>query len=101
MEEGTQRCLSDFKFEEDCILGEGAFGVVKKGIEIQTNKVVAVKVLSKKQLLKNNQIEIVLREKELLLQFRNCPFVVQLLHSFQDADHLCFSFLFILFYYIL
>ncbi|KAI9322403.1 kinase-like domain-containing protein [Dichotomocladium elegans] len=76
-------------FSKIRLLGRGDVGKVylvkQKGIE----KLLAMKVLSKKEMIRRNKIKRVLAEQEILAS-ANHPFIVTLFHSFQSQDFLYF-----------
>ncbi|CAI4726083.1 AGK_G0047700.mRNA.1.CDS.1 [Saccharomyces cerevisiae] len=74
-------------FEKIRLLGQGDVGKVFLVREKKTNKVYALKVLSKDEMIKRNKIKRVLTEQEILAT-SNHPFIVTLYHSFQSEDYL-------------
>ena len=68
------------------ILGQGAFGKVWLVEHKQTDSVYALKTISKLRILEAKQEESVIREKELLLLLDH-PFILNLVSTFQDEDH--------------
>ena len=74
-------------YQPIAIVGRGAFGEVRVCKNLITGKIVALKKLFKEEMHKKNQIIHVRTEKEFLRQ-ASCPFVVELLSSFQDDKHL-------------
>jgi cGMP-dependent protein kinase len=54
------------------------------------NQIFALKQMSKRRLLENQMLKQALFEKESLLQCRDSPFVVKLVHTFQDESHVYF-----------
>ncbi len=71
------------------ILGKGAFGYVSCMRKKDNNRYFAVKSLSKRKILKKDQIEGMINEFQILSSFdhRN-PHVVNLWYAFQDKTHL-------------
>lgn len=69
-----------------CLLGEGFFGKVFL-VTDQNNRSFALKKLSKFDLLCEDQVHAVIREKQILLQLHH-PGIVQLHAAYQDASHL-------------
>ena len=52
-----------------------------------SNKLYAMKILNKKEMIERNKIKRALAEQEILAT-SNHPFIVTLYHSFQSKDHL-------------
>lgn len=71
------------------MLGKGDVGRVYLVKQKGTEKTMAMKVLSKKEMLRRNKVKRVLAEQE-ILSSANHPFIVSLYHSFQSQDHLYF-----------
>lgn len=74
-------------FEKIRLLGKGDVGKVYLVCEKKTNKLYAMKVLSKKEMIERNKIKRALAEQEILAT-SNHPFIVTLYHSFQSEDYL-------------
>ena len=74
-------------FEKIRLLGMGDVGKVYLVREKTTRRLFAMKVLSKKEMIKRNKIKRALAEQEILAT-SNHPFIVTLYHSFQSQDHL-------------
>ncbi|GAA5898166.1 hypothetical protein JCM6882_003340 [Rhodosporidiobolus microsporus] len=74
-------------FQKIRMLGKGDVGKVYLVREKQTQKLYAMKVLSKKEMIKRNKIKRALAEEEILAG-SNHPFIVTLYHSFQSDDYL-------------
>ncbi|KAF0395566.1 serine/threonine-protein kinase nrc-2 [Gigaspora margarita] len=74
-------------FQKIKLLGKGDVGKVYLVKEKKTGKLYAMKVLSKKEMIKRNKIKRALAEQEILAT-SNHPFIVTLYHSFQSADYL-------------
>ncbi|ODV62624.1 serine/threonine-protein kinase, partial [Ascoidea rubescens DSM 1968] len=74
-------------FEKIRMLGKGDVGKVFLVREKKTNKLYAMKVLNKKEMIERNKIKRVLAEQE-ILSTSNHPFIVTLYHSFQSEDYL-------------
>ena len=72
------------------VIGRGGFGKVLL-IESKTNKgeVYAMKAMDKQQLLNEDQIEMVRREKQILLE-ANHPFLVSMKYVFQTENKILF-----------
>jgi protein-serine/threonine kinase len=76
-------------FSKVRMLGKGDVGRVYLVRQKGTDKTMAMKVLSKKEMLRRNKVKRVLAEQE-ILSSANHPFIVSLYHSFQSQDHLYF-----------
>ncbi|GAA6049767.1 hypothetical protein JCM3770_002151 [Rhodotorula araucariae] len=74
-------------FQKIRLLGKGDVGKVYLVREKQTHKLYAMKVLSKKEMIKRNKVKRALAEEEILAG-SNHPFIVTLYHSFQSDDYL-------------
>jgi protein-serine/threonine kinase len=74
-------------FEKIRPLGKGDFGRVYLVREKATNRLYAMKVLSKKEMIQRNKIKRALAEQEILAT-SNHPFIVTLYHTFQSEDYL-------------
>lgn len=81
--------VSPSSFEKIKLLGKGDVGKVYLVREKKTDKLFAMKVLSKKEMIKRNKIKRALAEQE-ILAMSNHPFIVTLFHSFQSNDYLFF-----------
>ncbi|KAL1919299.1 uncharacterized protein VTP21DRAFT_1992 [Calcarisporiella thermophila] len=79
--------VSPCSFVKIKLLGKGDVGKVYLVRQKKTNKLYAMKVLSKKEMIKRNKIKRVLAEQEILAT-SNHPFVVTLYHSFQSEAYL-------------
>ncbi|PVG04176.1 Pkinase-domain-containing protein [Serendipita vermifera] len=76
-------------FQKLQLLGRGDVGKVYLVREKKTDKLYAMKVLSKKEMIARNKIKRALAEQEILAS-ANHPFIVTLYHSFQSEDYLYF-----------
>ncbi|KAK9896032.1 Pkinase-domain-containing protein [Cystobasidium minutum MCA 4210] len=76
-------------FQKIKLLGKGDVGKVYLVREKKTDKLFAMKVLSKREMIKRNKIKRALAEQEILAT-SNHPFIVTLYHSFQSESHLYF-----------
>ncbi|KAK6461128.1 kinase-like domain-containing protein [Scheffersomyces coipomensis] len=74
-------------FEKIKLLGKGDVGKVYLVKEKLSNKLYAMKILSKKEMIERNKIKRALAEQEILAT-SNHPFIVTLYHSFQSNDYL-------------
>lgn len=71
------------------MLGKGDVGKVYMVKQKETEKLYAMKVLSKREMIRRNKIKRALAEQEILTT-SNHPFIVSLYHSFQSQDYLYF-----------
>lgn len=85
----TQVEVGPSSFQKIKLLGKGDVGKVYLVREKKTEKLFAMKVLSKKEMIKRNKIKRALAEQEILAT-SNHPFIVTLFHSFQSDDFLFF-----------
>ncbi|TWW81425.1 3-phosphoinositide-dependent protein kinase 1 [Takifugu flavidus] len=76
----------DFKFGK--ILGEGSFSTVVLAREQATGKEYAIKILEKRHIIKENKVQYVKRERDLMSILEH-PFFVKLYFTFQDDEKLC------------
>ncbi|KAJ9613424.1 serine/threonine protein kinase, AGC [Cladophialophora chaetospira] len=74
-------------FDKIKLIGKGDVGKVYLVREKRSDRLYAMKVLSKKEMIKRNKIKRALAEQEILAT-SNHPFIVTLYHSFQSEDHL-------------
>lgn len=74
-------------FQKIRLLGKGDVGKVYLVKEKVLNRLYAMKMLSKKEMIERNKIKRALAEQEILAT-SNHPFIVTLYHSFQSEDHL-------------
>ncbi|KAG5358561.1 Serine/threonine-protein kinase nrc-2 [Yarrowia sp. B02] len=74
-------------FEKIRLLGRGDVGKVYLVKEKKSTRLYAMKVLSKKEMIKRNKIKRAFAEQEILAT-SNHPFIVTLYHSFQSNDYL-------------
>eukprot|EP01101_Sappina_pedata_P011364 TRINITY_DN7641_c0_g1_i1.p1 TRINITY_DN7641_c0_g1~~TRINITY_DN7641_c0_g1_i1.p1 ORF type:complete len:783 (-),score=239.63 TRINITY_DN7641_c0_g1_i1:105-2453(-) len=79
--------LEDLEFGKT--LGEGSYGTVSLATLKTTGAEFAVKILSKKQLIKENKVQWVSRERDILNALDH-PFIVKLHYALQDAANLYF-----------
>ncbi|EGW32834.1 uncharacterized protein SPAPADRAFT_150117 [Spathaspora passalidarum NRRL Y-27907] len=84
--------VTDVKVNADCfekirLLGKGDVGKVYLVREKSSNRLYAMKILSKKEMIERNKIKRALAEQEILAT-SNHPFIVTLYHSFQSQDYL-------------
>ncbi|KAG2193067.1 hypothetical protein INT46_003593, partial [Mucor plumbeus] len=76
-------------FEKVRLLGKGDVGRVYLVKHKETKKLYALKVLSKKEMIKRNKIKRAMAEQA-ILSSANHPFIVPLYHSFQSNQYLYF-----------
>ncbi|KAG7661692.1 NRC2 [[Candida] subhashii] len=74
-------------FEKLRLLGKGDVGKVYLVREKQSNRLYAMKILNKREMIERNKIKRALAEQEILAT-SNHPFIVTLYHSFQSRDYL-------------
>ena len=84
---GEAPCAADFKVIR--VIGKGSFGKVFLVRQVRTNKIFAMKVLKKENIVKRNQVEHTRTERSVLGYVRH-PFVVGLQMAFQTRDKLFF-----------
>jgi 3-phosphoinositide dependent protein kinase-1 len=82
-----KKTVTDYEFGR--VIGEGSFGQVRLAREKGSEQVVAIKILDKVQLVKENKTHQVFREKQLLESLHH-PNIISLYATFQDQDHLYF-----------
>lgn len=78
---------TDFDFLK--VIGKGSFGKVLLARHKTEDKIYAVKVLSKKMILKRNEKAHIMCERSVLVKNHH-PFLVSLQYSFQSRDKLYF-----------
>jgi len=81
--------VSASNFEKIKLIGKGDVGKVYLVKHIETDKLYAMKILDKKEMIKRNKVKRVLTEREILATASH-PFIVTLYWSFQSADKLYF-----------
>jgi len=74
-------------FTVDRIIGTGSFARVKVARYKETSEVVALKIMSKAEILRKKQVEHVRNERTLLTTLSS-PFIVTLKGAFQDRENL-------------
>ncbi|OMJ83126.1 hypothetical protein SteCoe_15978 [Stentor coeruleus] len=79
--------VSVFDFEPISIIGRGAFGEVRVVRHKETGDILAMKKISKTEMIRKNQVQHVKSERNVLALAEN-PWVVELKYSFQDEKHL-------------
>ncbi|CCH43979.1 MAP/microtubule affinity-regulating kinase 3 [Wickerhamomyces ciferrii] len=83
-----KRSVQDFQFGNR--IGEGSYSTVFKATDIQNKKLYAIKVLSKKHIVKEKKIKYVNIEKTTLNRLGRHPGIVTLYYTFQDDASLYF-----------
>lgn len=78
-------CMDDFTTVK--VIGRGAFGEVKLVRKNDDGKIFAVKIMSKVDMVRNNQVEHIKAERD-VLALCDDPWVVKLHYSFQDQQNL-------------
>ncbi|GFG34302.1 hypothetical protein Cfor_07097 [Coptotermes formosanus] len=86
--ERTHAKPSDFEFLR--VIGKGSFGKVFLAKHKVEQRHYAVKVLSKRLVMKRNEAKHIMSERNVLLKNLNHPFLVGLHYSFQTPDKLYF-----------
>ncbi|KAF5001985.1 hypothetical protein FDECE_10787 [Fusarium decemcellulare] len=79
--------VSPASFDKIKLIGKGDVGKVYLVREKKSSRLYAMKILSKKEMIKRNKIKRALAEQEILAT-SNHPFIVTLYHSFQSEDYL-------------
>ena len=82
--------IDDFDFIKQ--VGQGSFGSVYLAQDKETEEYVAIKILSKLDIIKKQKEKAVMREKDLLKKLNGNAFIVNLKQTFMDADSLYFVF---------
>lgn len=72
------------------VIGKGSFGKVILAKHKETDKVYAIKVLSKKAIKQRNEVKHIMSERNVLLKNIRHPFLVSLHYSFQTPEKLYF-----------
>ncbi|KAH7713938.1 AGC/PDK1 protein kinase [Aphelenchoides avenae] len=89
----ANRTPRDFFFIR--VLGEGSFSTVYFAKEVDTGDEYAIKVLLKNAIRRENKVQYVLREKDIMAAltygFGGHPFIVKLYCTFQDPERLYFA----------
>lgn len=83
----ARKKISIYEYEPFDIIGRGAFGEVRICKHKDSEEVVAIKKMKKKEMLMKNQITHVRAEKDILSNAK-IPWIVELKCSFQDANNL-------------
>lgn len=84
-----KKTVKDYQFGTR--IGEGSYSTVFSAVDIHSNKTFAIKVLSKKHIVKEDKIKYVNIEKTTLHRLgQQHPGIVQLYYTFQDESSLFF-----------
>ncbi|GAM20724.1 hypothetical protein SAMD00019534_038990 [Acytostelium subglobosum LB1] len=78
--------IDDFDLIEK--IGEGGFGQVFLAKKIDTGEILALKRMSKDLVWSKNKVSHIKNERDILAQGRNHRWIVSLVYSFQDDQHL-------------
>ena len=73
-----------YEFKEQ--IGEGKFGLVKRGLHKKTNESVAIKII-RKDIMKDKDIELVKNEID-IMKLCHHPNIVRLLDHFENSDYI-------------
>lgn len=85
----VKRSVSDYQFCNK--IGEGSYSTVVAAVDIHSKKTYAVKILSKRHIVKENKVKYVNIEKVTLHRLgQQHPGIVQLYYTFQDDNSLFF-----------
>jgi serine/threonine protein kinase len=85
--EQQSRALTIDDFELLRVLGKGSFGKVVQVRKKDTNRIYAMKMLNKKDIIQRQEVAHTMSERNILTN-TNFPFLVGLKFSFQTADKL-------------
>ena len=83
--------VTNYKFEELKIMrtvGTGTFGRVKMVQHIPSGKVCALKCMNKSEVVTSHQERNIMAEKNLLFECSTCPFVLQLLQTYNSKNQI-------------
>jgi len=87
-EDAAKAEVTDFSMLK--VIGKGSFGKVLLGKHIKTDKVFAIKVLSKEAIVKQNEVKHIMSERNVLMANVKHPFLIGLHYSFQTPLKLYF-----------
>lgn len=82
----NKKSLDDFKLIKK--IGHGAFGKVFLAEDISTTNVFAIKVMCKEEIIRGDDVDIVIRERKVLEFGKKSNFITGLTASFQTLDKL-------------
>ena len=74
------------------LLGEGAYGKVNLATEKKTQRAVAIKEVNKKKISDVGLEHHIFREKNILMELKEHPNIIELLGTCQDSENLYFIF---------
>lgn len=83
----AQKKMSISDFQTIAIIGKGAFGQVRLCRKKDDQKIYAIKIMKKSEMVKKNQVAHIQAERNVLAEADN-PWVVRLYYSFQDQHNL-------------
>src|SRR4051794_20017196 len=86
-EKKEQRRIRYEHFKKIKTIGRGAFGEVQVVREKKTGEIYAMKIMSKAEMVKKNQVQHIRAERDLMALMDN-PWIVKLVYSFQDSHNL-------------
>ncbi|CAD8184296.1 unnamed protein product [Paramecium octaurelia] len=75
-------------FAEFSVVGQGNFSEIFRVRDIETNQIFALKQINKRRLTQVNKEKDVFMEKHCLGKLADCPYVIKLYSTFQDAENL-------------
>ncbi|CAF0785562.1 unnamed protein product [Adineta ricciae] len=84
-----KRTVKDFKFVKE--LNNGSYSTVYLGIEIATDRKLAIKAVKKSLIKRLNKVQEVFREKAILTQLDDCAYTISLYCTFQTEENLYFG----------
>lgn len=90
VESGLEKesCKLDFESLQDKCIGEGAFGSVWKVQNKTTKQICAIKVIKKENIIKQNMLEQINKEIEIMYKL-NHPNIIKLYSHFEDEEDFC------------
>ena len=91
VEEVIRGPVTNYKYEELKIMrtiGTGTFGRVKMVQHIPSGKVCALKCMNKSEVVASHQERNIMAEKNLLFECSSCPFVLQLLQTYNTKNQI-------------
>ncbi|KAI8637696.1 kinase-like domain-containing protein [Parasitella parasitica] len=86
--DATKANLKPEDFRIVRMIGQGSVGKVYEVVKRDSGRTYAMKVLSKRLLLAENQVDAAFNERNVLVQTLSSPFVANLKYSFQTTNHL-------------
>ncbi|CDW79266.1 3-phosphoinositide-dependent protein kinase 1 [Stylonychia lemnae] len=89
MSRGVKKTIEDFELHQ--VLGEGSYGKVYCALEKNENKAYAIKVLDKYHIMKNQKVDSVFRERDILRELSH-PSIIKQYYTFQDDINLYYVF---------